>query len=213
MVTKPRKGPKAVINMAIVWPCRLDVEQYVETGQELDVPRMKCPACGAPMIFWSGYLRFVRLLGDSHHIFLHRMKCKPCRTSHAVIPAFLLIKRLDPVQVIGAALVRSQEKEGMRPIAKDLLVPLTTARDWRRRFRERAPELAAHFQSLAVELGAPPDFSTDSKAAFFEALNAACQETMRRLKVVSLSPWRFASMVTGSLLLATTTIPLFQGYG
>jgi hypothetical protein len=43
--------------VAIVWACRSSVEAYASTGKEVEVPRPRCPACQAWMVFWSGYWR------------------------------------------------------------------------------------------------------------------------------------------------------------
>src|SRR6266498_753803 len=55
-------GSKAVsATVAIVWPCPLSVEEYQAAGRGVRVPRADCPDCGQPMVFWSGYQRYVRL--------------------------------------------------------------------------------------------------------------------------------------------------------
>ena len=41
--------------MAIVWACRSSVEAYASAGKKVVVPRPRCPACQAWMVFWSGY--------------------------------------------------------------------------------------------------------------------------------------------------------------
>ena len=43
--------------MAIVWACRLDVQEYRAAGRKVVVPRPDCPRCGTAMTFWSGYRR------------------------------------------------------------------------------------------------------------------------------------------------------------
>lgn len=151
--------------LAIVWPCALDVESYASTGRKAKAPRRRCPKCGISMIFWSGYTRSVREQ-RTLRIFIHRAKCKSCGVSHALIPSFVMKRRFDPVEVIGLALMRAAAGEGMRPIASSVAVPHSTARDWRRRFRARAPTLAAAFSAAVVELGAPvPDLSIDPEGS------------------------------------------------
>src|SRR5258707_14012767 len=46
--------------MAIVWPCPLTVDAYADAGREVEVPRPDCPSCAGPVVFWSGYRRYVR---------------------------------------------------------------------------------------------------------------------------------------------------------
>lgn len=195
--------------MAILWPCALDVESYASAGRRVIAPRRRCPGCGSVMIFWSGYRRYVRERRQ-FRIFIHRAKCRSCGVSHALIPAFLLKRRFDPVEVIGLALMRAVGGEGMRPIAALLGVPHSTARDWRWRYRARAPTLASGFAAAAVEVGGmAPDLSADPEAAALGALAAAWESTRKRSDSDAVSLWKFASLVSGGALLATTTTPPF----
>ena len=86
--------------MAIVWPCPLPVDAYVAAGRRAEFPRPACPLCRAPMVFWSGYRRYVRAAGRCRKIFVPRLRCVPCRVSHALLPAFVLAWRLDGTCVI-----------------------------------------------------------------------------------------------------------------
>ena len=198
--------------IAIVWPCAMHVERYASAGRGVAVPRRPCPRCGAPMIFWSGYERFVRAQGETLRLWIRRGRYRVCARSHALIPAFLLARRLDPHAVIGAALLRSVSGAGVRTVAGALDVPHTTARDWRRRFRSRAPVLAAGFSSLAVALGAAaPEVSATPEVAALEALAGAWGQARRRFADSVPGPFGFASVVSGGALLATTTTPPWAG--
>ena len=144
--------------MAIVWPCPLPVDAYVAAGREVEVPRPDCPLCGEPLMSWSGYWRHVRAEGLAggrcRKIFVPRVRCAPCRVSHALLPAFVLAWRLDTAETIGAVIAEVAGGAcGVRPAAARLGVPYTTARGWVRRFRARAWELGVGFAALAVELG------------------------------------------------------------
>ena len=79
--------------MAMVWPCTMAVDAYAAAGREVVVPRPGCPARERPMIFWSGYERFVRC-GTDWRIWVRRAKCMTCQVSHALLPAFCLLGRL-----------------------------------------------------------------------------------------------------------------------
>src|SRR6266542_4453961 len=126
-------GSKAVsATVAIVWPCPLSVEEYQAAGRGVRVPRADCPDCGQPMVFWSGYRRYVRL-GRVWRVWVARAKCRPCGVTHALLPSFVLLRRVDVVWVIGEALERVAAGAGLRPVAAGLGVPHTTARDWWRR--------------------------------------------------------------------------------
>jgi hypothetical protein len=54
-----------------------------------------------------------------------------------LLPPSCLARRLDSVDVIGAALEAAARGRGARSIAAELGLPPTTVRDWIRRFRRR----------------------------------------------------------------------------
>lgn len=205
-------GSKAVFAIAIVWPCAMDVESYEAAGRKVGGPRRACPDCGGPLIYWSGYRRFVRGLERVHRIWIRRCRCRVCARSHALIPSFLLVRRYDPAGVIGAALARSISGMGMRNVAAVLDLPHTTVRDWRWRFRARAPVLAAGFGSLAVVLGGPAlQLSANAEVGALEALAGAWGRARIRFGGSVPGPFDFASVVSGGALLATNTTPPWAG--
>lgn len=186
----------------------MDVESYEAAGQQVRVPRWACPGCGGPLIFWSGYRRYVRHQGRVHRIWIRRCRCRGCARSHALIPSFLLIRRFDPAAVIGAALVRSVSGAGLRTVAAAFDVPHTTARDWRWRFRARAPVLMAGFGSLAVALGGSAlEVWATPEVGALEALAGAWDRARIRFGASIPGPFGFASVVSGGALLATNTTP------
>ena len=199
--------------VAIVWPCSSSVEEYAAAGRAVRVPRACCPDCGRPMGFWSGYERYLRL-GRVHRVWVRRAKCRPCRVTHALVPSFVLLRRLDAVEVIGVALERAVAGAGLRPVAAGLDVPHTTARDWRRRFRARAPALAVGLAALVVELGgAAPALPAGSEVAALAALGAAAWQVRYRAGALAPTRWRLGAVVTGGGWLATTTSPPWAGLG
>lgn len=89
--------------------------------------------------------------------------------------------------------------------AEALGVPYTTARDWLRRFRARAPTLAAGLVAVAVEVGAEAgiaDLAVDADRRVLAALRLIAQAVGS-----SPSAWALASLITGGHLLGTTTDP------
>ncbi|MGH7378232.1 MAG: hypothetical protein ACREKK_12520, partial [Candidatus Methylomirabilales bacterium] len=150
-------------------------------------------------------------LGRAIPIWVRRQKCRPPNKSHVINPAFVLARRLDPVELIGPSLLRgNQQGWGSRRLALALDLPHTTVRDWRRRFRARAPTLAAGLAGVAVELGdGPPSLSPEPETAAFQGLGAAWGRTRERFGEAVVSLWRFAAAVTGTGMLTTTTTPLF----
>jgi hypothetical protein len=142
--------------VSIVWQCPLDVSAYLALGQQIEVGEHACPDCGQRLGRWGGYWRWVRGPG-TERLWIRRCRCSRCRRSHALLPDFLLERRLDEVDVIGQALTLSIGVGlGMRPVAKRLGVPITTARDGRRRFRVNALFLATALVAVAVRLDPAP---------------------------------------------------------
>jgi len=197
--------------MTIVWPCQLGVDAYIEAGRRVEVLRPDCPDCLLPMSFWSGYRRHVRVAGLCKKIFIRRARCSACQVTHALLPAFLLVRRLDVVENIGEVIEKVTDKiSGVRPVARQLGVPHTTARGWLRRFRARQDALAVSFAALSVELGerltlALSHFPRDALAA----IRAAYVVASDLVGWAHLGCWRFVSAVVGGRLIATNTNSLY----
>ena len=205
------KGSEAVSPVAIVWPCPLAVDAYAAAGRDVGFPRPACPSCAGPLVFWSGYRRYVREAGRCRKIFVPRLRCARCGASHALLPAFTLAWRLDVAGTVGMVVTEvAGGRAGSARRGKGGGA-VSTARGWVRRFRARAAELGVAFAALAVELGGeavtPPAgagrFALTAIGAAFAA--ATGLPGWRRL-----GAWRFASSVTGGrLIAANTTSPWF----
>ena len=193
--------------MAIVWPCPLPVDAYVAAGREVEVPRPACPSCAGPLVFWSGYWRHVRAAGRCPKIFVPRVRCGPCRVSHALLPAFVLAWRLDLAEAVGAVIGQVAGGVcGVRPAAARLGVPYTTARGWVRRFRARALVLGTGFAALAVELGGEAIRPAAEPGRFaLAAIGAAFAAAAGLPGWLRVGAWRFASSVSGGRLIAANT--------
>src|SRR6516225_6107835 len=132
--------------MSRVWLCPLTVDAYASMGRAVRVPRPACPSCLVPVGCWSGYWRHGRRQP--------RVRCRVCGVTHALLPAFVLARRLDAAEPVGAVIGQVAGGAcGVRGAAAAAGVPYTTARGWVRRFAARAGELAVSFSALAVELG------------------------------------------------------------
>jgi hypothetical protein len=164
------------------------------------------------MTFWSGYERSVRRDGPILKLWLRRARCRRCGASHALVPSFCLLGRLDVVDAIGAALAAVVvDGHGVRPVAVAADVPHTTARDWVRRFCRRADLVVAAFAALAVELaGSAPMLSAPRTMAerALEAIRIAFAAVGARAGPALPSLWGFAAAVTGGRLLGTNRDPL-----
>ena len=182
----------------------LPVDAYVAAGRRVEVPRPDCPSCGAPMTFWSGYRRYVRVGGRCRKIFVPRLRCGRCGVSHVLLPAFVLAWRLDVAGTAGAVIGQVAAGVcGVRPAAARAGVPHTTARGWVRRFSGRAVELGVGFAALAVELGGEPLVPAADAGRFaLAAIGAAFEAAAELPGWLALGRWRFASAVSGGRLIA-----------
>src|SRR6516165_10678323 len=175
--------------MSIVWPCPLAVDEYAQMGRAVQVPRPDCPSCLVPSVFWSGYWRFAREQGAERKIFIPRVRCPRCGATHAVLPAFALVRRLDAAECAGVVIGQvAAGVSGVRPAAARIGVPYTTARGWVRRFAARAGEVVRP----------QPDRLRSAVAAISAAFTAAAVLP----GWAGLGAWRFAAAVTGGSLLA-----------
>jgi hypothetical protein len=201
--------------MSMVWPCPLAVDAYASLGRAVKVLRPLCPSCARPVVFWSGYWRHVRWQGREGKIFIPRVRCRGCGVTHALLPAFVLARRLDAAESAGAVIGQvAAGASGVRPAAAAAGVPYTTARGWVRRFSGRAAGLAVGFSALAAELGGEvvrllPDPLRSAVAAISAAFTAAAALPGWAV----LGRWRFASAVTGGSLLAANASSPFLVIG
>jgi uncharacterized protein DUF6431 len=195
--------------MAIVWPCRLGVEEYTAAGRSVAVPRQVCPGCSAPLTFRSGYERSVRVGGRCLRLWVRRGACGSCATSHALLPSFLLRWRLDVVTVIGEALeVVAGGVSGVRPVAARAEVPYTTTRDWVRRFRTGAEVWAAALAATVVELaGFAPQLPVEPCAAAVAATGWVWAAVYARAGPSTPGRWSLIALITGGRLLAAAIDP------
>lgn len=201
----------ATAPLAIVWPCRLSVAEYAAAGKRIDVPEQACPVCGDRLTGWSGYRRWLRD-GGEYRIWVRRARCPTCRVTHALLPDFVHARRLDAVEVIGAGLELGVMGAGMRAVAERLGLAHSTARDWRRRHRARAPALLAHLAAVAVAAGAElRDLPTGVEAAALHALGAIAAEARRRFGGRVPGLWRLWNAICGGWPLGTNTGPPLAG--
>ena len=200
--------------MAMVWPTGLDVDGYEAAGRDLEVPRFACPGCGKPLAFWGWYWRYVRVSStDTRQLEVRRARCGACKAGHALLPGFLTWGRLDPVEVIGAAVEEMCGGTGMRKVADALGLQHTTVRDWRRRFRRRAAMLAMGLCGYVVALGdLAPRLSGDAEAVALGAARAAWRAATRRFGAGVGGLWRAVNAVVGGrLLVANMDTPFSVG--
>lgn len=177
------------------------VEAALVAGQ------LACPGCGAVLAPWGwARARVVRSVGSAIRLRPRRGRCVACGASHVLLPVSLLVRRADAVEVVGAGLVMKAAGFGWRRVAERLGRPGATVRGWLRRFAARAEAVRGLFTALLVTLAPDPVPAASAGSVFADAVVAVIAASAgagaRWMEVVGLSPWRLASSVSGSRLLA-----------
>jgi hypothetical protein len=136
-----------------------------------------------------------------------RSRCTACRVTHMLLPARLLLRRMDEAAVAGAALAAAARGLGHRRAAREVGVPEDTVRGcWLRRAAGRAGQVREVFTRLAAELSADPVPLEPAGSPLADALvavaAAAAAATARWPELFMVSPWEIASAVTNATLLA-----------
>jgi hypothetical protein len=135
--------------------------------------------------------------------------------SHALLPAFCVLNRLDAAEVIGAVIEAvCAGPSGVRRAALSAGVPYTTARGFLRAFGRSSRRLAAAFSALAIELAVDAvSVGADQRGGALRAIRASWNAAMSLPGWAALSLWRFCSAVCGgSFLTSNTNSPyLFVG--
>lgn len=173
---------------------------------------MRCPVCAGGLGSWGGYWRRVRVSRSIFRLRVRRARCKACKRTHALLPGFLLARRLDVVDVVGCALEMAAEGRGYRPIAAALGRKETTVRAWLRRLRARADVLRGWFVAVAVEMGEPPPRPPPGRESALGRLARAIADAFlaARLRLgpgaVRGGVWAFCSAATTGRLLANTGV-------
>ena len=171
---------------------------------------MRCPACAGGLGSWGAYRRGVRVGRAVFGLLVRRVRCRACECTHALLPGFVLGRRLDVVDGVGCALQMAADGRGYRPIAVALGLPCSTVRAWIRRLRGRADVLRGWFVALAVELSEPPARPPPDclgLALLVRAIADAFLAARLRLGPGAIrgGVWAFCSAATSGGLLANTS--------
>jgi hypothetical protein len=129
------------------------VERMLEEGG------LSCPGCGGRLAGW-GHGRQREVFGPGRRtrrvVRPRRSRCTACRVTHMLLPARLLLRRMDEAPVIGAALAAAARGQGHRRVAAELEVPEDTVRGWLRRAGGRAGQVREVFTKVAAAVSADP---------------------------------------------------------
>jgi transposase-like protein len=173
---------------------------------------MRCPVCAGGLGPWGGYRRRVRVSRVVFRLLVRRARCEACERTHALLPGFLLARRLDVVDVVGCALEMAASGWGYRPIAAALGRKGTTVRSWLRRLRARVDVLRGWFVGLAVEMAEAPPRAPPGRCSALGLLVGAIADAFlaARLRLgpgaVRGGVWAFCSAATTGGLLSNTSV-------
>jgi hypothetical protein len=178
------------------------VERMLEEGS------LCCPGCGGRLARW-GHARKRTVFGPGRkgrEVVPRRSRCTVCRVTHVLLPARLLLRRMDEAPVIGAALAAAARGQGHRRVAAALEIPVDTVRGWLCRAAGRAGQVREVFTQVAGAVSVDPVPLEPAGSLLADALVAVAAAAVaaagRWPRLLAVSPWEIASAVTNGTLLA-----------
>lgn len=104
------------------------MERALRAGQ------VRCPGCQGALRPWGrARSRLIRLAsGGERDIRPRRARCPACRTTHVLLPDWMVARRAYSARVIRDVLAARDDGLGYRRIAAARKLPETTVRDWLR---------------------------------------------------------------------------------
>lgn len=177
----------------------------VEVESMLVSGALSCPDCAGSLAPWGhARIRAIRgLAGLVTRLQPRRACCPDCGRTHVLLACWMLARRADSVDVIGAALLAKASGQGHRPIAAALGVAECTVRGWLRRFAVRAQSWREVFTTLLMVLDTEPDPVSAYGSVFADAVTViglAAAAATRRFG--PRPPWEFVAVASGGSLLA-----------
>lgn len=169
---------------------------------DLAAGQLRCGPCGGQLRPW-GHAKPRATRGPSSATGAwrpRRARCGSCGRTQVLLPAWLLPRRRDHLEVIGRALVGYAAGRGHRSLAAQAGLPASTVRNWLRAF-------AAHAERLAA-VGAARYYQLDANARpivpagdAIEALARAARAFRLRLGATAAGPWPLINALTAGQLL------------
>ena len=186
---------------------------------------LACPDCGGVLSGW-GYTRLRslrRVSGVEERLRLRRAMCllrsvNGCGRSHVLLPALLLERRLDEVEVIWSAVRARADGLGWRRLVAMVGRPASTVRGWVARAVARAQPIRDRFTEVEHLLARTAGEDMDRVAPTGDALRDAVAQigvvvaVLRRSRgaaVRAVSPARVVAVLSGGLLLSTRILKPF----
>lgn len=178
---------------------------------ELGAGKLACPPCGGELRPWGhGRPRVLRRrAGRQERLRVRRARCRGCRVTQTLLPEVSLLRRLDDVETIGAAIEAKGAGQGYGRIAAQLERPKDTVRGWLRAFTRSAEVIRMHFTRWAYALDPLLGPIHPAGNVVADALSAIA--VAARAAVLRFGPrpvWWLVSWLSGGVLLCNATRPL-----
>ena len=175
--------------------------------RQLGGGELACPSCGGVLARWgNGAERRVRMpAGPDVWFCPRRARCRDCRRTHVLLPAWCLGRRADAGEVIGRALEAKAAGTGHRTIAVLPGRPASAVRGWLRAFAARAEQVRSVFTALAASLVTDPPLPVPAGSQAADAVAAVAAAAAAATRVPgagTVARWQLAAAVTCGLLLA-----------
>lgn len=175
-----------------------------QVENQLRAEALGCAGCDGPLGPWGwASLRWIRTLHGMIRLRPRRARCRCCQSTHVLLPSSVLVRRLNAVEVIRAALAAKAQGRGRRTIFAQLGVALSTVRNWLRRAEANAEQIRKRATSWAVQLSADPRAFQPQGCQFadaFHALTIAARACAVQLGSPACSWHLLASLTNGQLL-------------
>jgi hypothetical protein len=168
-----------------------------ESDESIFNGSLRCPRCEGALRPWGfARTRPVRSGGGVTWVRPRRARCGACGRTQVLLPRRLLSRHRDAVGDVGAVLEAYAHRAGYRRAARELGIPVPTARNWVRQLRGRWWRILAHFDPGPTPADTRPD---DPPAAVAGVHRAA------RAEGWAADPWELASLRSNGSLLARNT--------
>ena len=187
-------------------PVVIMVTDPMVVDADLAASSIRCPSCSSGRLRPWGYARcrVVRgLRGTRWTVRPRRGRCPVCAATQVLLPAELVPRHADTVQVVVSGLLAAQSGAGHRRIAADLGVPADTVRTWLRRVTARAGWLYREAVRWAHDLDPLLPAIQPTGSVLGDALSAIGHAVMAvRLRLGSTATaWQLIGRITGGRLL------------
>jgi hypothetical protein len=158
---------------------------------------LRCPVCQGALRPWGfARRRPIRTGGAAMWVRPRRARCGACGRTQVLLPQQLLSRRRDAAVDVGVVLEAYAHRAGYRRAARDLGIPVPTARNWVRQLRGRWWRILAHFDPEPEPADAVPD---DPLAAVTGVHRVAEAEGWTS------DPWELASLQSNGRLFTGNT--------